>query len=62
MSMTASVRPTVSVLVSSYNYAAFVVEAIESVLVERERELFNLDQSIFFYDLTSTYFEVLAAA
>ena len=30
---------------------------IESDLVERERELFNLDQTIFFYDLTSTYFE-----
>ena len=27
---------------------------IESELVERERELFNLDQTIFFYDLTST--------
>ena len=30
---------------------------VESDLVERERELFNLDQSLFFYDLTSTYFE-----
>ena len=30
---------------------------IESDLVQRERELFNLDQTIFFYDLTSTYFE-----
>ena len=37
-------------------------EAIESVLVERERELFNLDQTIFFYDLTSTYFEGQALA
>ena len=37
-------------------------EIIESVLVERERELFNLDQTIFFYDLTSTYFEGKALA
>jgi len=37
-------------------------EVIESVLVERERELFNLDQTIFFYDLTSTYFEGQALA
>ncbi len=37
-------------------------ELIESVLVERERELFNLDQTIFFYDLTSTYFEGQALA
>ena len=29
---------------------------IEFDLVERERELFNLDHSIFFYDLTSTCF------
>ena len=35
---------------------------IESDLVERERELFNLDQTIFFYDLTSTYFEGQALA
>ncbi len=35
-------------------------EAIESALVEREGELFNLDRSVFFYDLTSTYFEGLA--
>ena len=34
--------------------------AIESALVERERELFNLDRTVFFYDLTSTYFEGLA--
>jgi len=31
--------------------------AIESKLVERERTLFNLDRTIFLYDLTSTYFE-----
>jgi transposase len=30
---------------------------IESGLVERERNLFNLDNTIFLYDLTSTYFE-----
>jgi len=30
---------------------------IESLLVERERNLFNLDPCVFFYDLTSTYFE-----
>ena len=35
---------------------------IEADLVERERELFNLDQTIFFYDLTSTYFEGQALA
>lgn len=32
-------------------------EAIETALVERERSLFNLDQTVFLYDLTSTYFE-----
>jgi hypothetical protein len=31
--------------------------AIESALVERERSLFNLEQTVFLYDLTSTYFE-----
>jgi hypothetical protein len=31
--------------------------AIESALVERERNLFNLKPTIFFYDITSTYFE-----
>jgi len=36
--------------------------AIESALVERERSLFNLDRTIYLYDLTSTYFEGLAAA
>ena len=34
--------------------------AIESALVERESEVFNLDRTVFFYDLTSTYFEGLA--
>jgi len=36
--------------------------AIEAALVERERRLFNLDRTIYLYDLTSTYFEGLAAA
>lgn len=31
--------------------------AIESVLVESERNLFNLQPTVFFYDITSTYFE-----
>lgn len=31
--------------------------AIESLLVERERNLFSLEPTIFFYDVTSTYFE-----
>jgi len=31
--------------------------AIESALVERERNLFNLMPMVFFYDITSTYFE-----
>jgi transposase len=35
---------------------------IETALVDRERSLFNLDQTIYLYDLTSTYFEGLAAA
>lgn len=30
---------------------------IESALVEKERNLFNLDPTLFFYDITSTYFE-----
>jgi hypothetical protein len=34
--------------------------AIESALAERERNLFNLDPTVFFYDLTSTYFEGMA--
>jgi len=36
--------------------------AIEAALVERERQLFNLDRTIYLYDLTSTYFEGQAAA
>lgn len=32
-------------------------EVIERGLAERERTLFNLKESIYFYDLTSTYFE-----
>ena len=35
---------------------------IEAALFERERELFNLDATIYLYDLTSTYFEGLAQA
>jgi len=31
--------------------------AIESALVERERQLFPLDATVYLYDLTSTYFE-----
>jgi transposase len=31
--------------------------AIEQALAARERTLFNLDDTIYFYDLTSTYFE-----
>src|SRR4051812_4535549 len=31
--------------------------AIESALAERERDLFDLDETILLYDLTSTYFE-----
>jgi transposase len=37
-------------------------EQIESALAERERTLFNLDETFFLYDLTSTYFEGQAAA
>jgi transposase len=33
---------------------------IESALVKKEIDLFNLDRTVFFYDLTSTYFEGLA--
>jgi transposase len=36
--------------------------AIEAALVERERSLFNLQPTVFFYDLTSTYFEGQALA
>lgn len=32
-------------------------QRIEAHLADRERTLFNLDQTIFLYDLTSTYFE-----
>ena len=32
-------------------------EAIEHELAERERTLFNLDDTVYLYDLTSTYFE-----
>jgi transposase len=35
--------------------------AIESDLVERERRLFQLDPTVYLYDLTSTYFEGQAA-
>jgi transposase len=35
--------------------------AIESQLVERERRLFQLDPTVYLYDLTSTYFEGQAA-
>jgi len=35
--------------------------AIEAALVERERCLFNLDITIYLYDLTSTYFEGVCA-
>jgi transposase len=34
---------------------------IETALVQRERSLFNLSPTVFFYDLTSTYFEGQAA-
>jgi transposase len=37
-------------------------EAIERDLAERERTLFNLDATIYLYDLTSTYFEGQAKA
>lgn len=36
--------------------------AIEQELVKRERNLFNLDRTVFLYDLTSTYFEGKALA
>lgn len=35
---------------------------IEAALAEREKNLFNLDQTVFLYDLTSTYFEGRALA
>ena len=37
-------------------------EAIERELAEREKTLFNLEDSVFLYDLTSTYFEGQAEA
>jgi hypothetical protein len=36
-------------------------EPIEAALAERERSLFNLDDTLLLYDLTSTYFEGLTA-
>jgi transposase len=36
--------------------------AIEAALAEREKNLFDLDQTVFLYDLTSTYFEGKALA
>jgi transposase len=35
-------------------------EAIETALAAREGDLYNLDRTVFFYDLTSTYFEGMA--
>src|SRR6266571_8300498 len=37
-------------------------ESIERELAEREKTLFNLDDTIYLYDLTSTYFEGQAKA
>jgi transposase len=37
-------------------------EALEAALAERERNLFDLDQTVFLYDVTSTYFEGRALA
>ena len=37
-------------------------ESIEAALAERERNLFDLDQTVFLYDVTSTYFEGRALA
>src|SRR5712692_3630609 len=37
-------------------------EAIERALAEKEKTLFNLDDTIYLYDLTSTYFEGQATA
>ena len=37
-------------------------EAIERALAEKEKALFNLDDTIYLYDLTSTYFEGQATA
>src|SRR4029077_6923697 len=35
---------------------------IEAALAEREKTLFSLDQTVFLYDVTSTFFEALALA
>src|SRR5271166_6550658 len=37
-------------------------EAIERALAEKEKTLFNLDDTVYLYDLTSTYFEGQATA
>ncbi len=37
-------------------------ERIEAALAEREKTLFNLEDTVYLYDLTSTYFEGLARA
>ena len=37
-------------------------EAIERALAEKEKKLFNLDDTVYLYDLTSTYFEGQAKA
>src|SRR5437763_6835052 len=37
-------------------------EAIERALAEKEKSLFNLDDTVYLYDLTSTYFEGQAKA
>lgn len=37
-------------------------EAIERALAEKEKTLFNLDDTVYLYDLTSTYFEGRATA
>lgn len=37
-------------------------ETIEAALAARERDLFNLDQTVFLYDVTSTFFEGKALA
>src|SRR5207247_9551845 len=37
-------------------------EHIETVLAEREKTLFHLDDTLYLYDLTSTYFEGQAAS
>ena len=49
-------------VVSESGPAASAARTIERELAEREKTLFNLDDSLFLYDLTSTYFEGEAAA